>query len=150
MGGVQDSTPAGVAPVMEMIPSLYVSSTIQTIPQYVSVPRADLAGPFPWYKAIPGTADVTEEAPGLLVGYTNGVAAQTVIIEVDGEIEFKTAITSIATPEEAELRARILELRVREAQKRVANSGVKATAAALSALASPEASRGPSTRLAPK
>jgi len=146
MGGVQDSTPSSSQPVMEMMPSQFISSIIQTIPPYMSVPKADLAGPFPWYKSIPGTADPTEEAPGLLV-VTSG-ASVTVVIEVDGVIEFKTAISTVATPEEADLRRKLQELRLRQAQAKIANSGIQATAAVLAAaVGAPSVPPGPSTRL---
>lgn len=100
VGGVQDTQPATVANIGELLPSVYSPST-QTIPSnWVHVPRVDLAGPLPWYKSIAGTADATEEAPGSLCIYATQAAGTngTRYIELVGEFVFKTSVATANTP----------------------------------------------------
>jgi hypothetical protein len=84
----------------------------------VNIPRADLAGPLPWYKSLPGTADATEESPGALV-FAGGVTA-IIAVEIRGVIEFKTSLNTGNTPEEVLLRKKIKELRL---QRELAREG---------------------------
>jgi len=110
VGGIQDTPPATYLQVSELIPST-VKGVGQTVPTpWVRVGRADLAGPFPWYKTIPGTADATEEAPGSIIVIGTGTEAYN--LELKGKFEFKTSVNSGNTPLSAELRARIREERI--------------------------------------
>ncbi len=121
VGGVQDTLPSTFATICELIPAC-IMPTDQTVPSdWQTVPRCDLAGPLPWYKSIPGTADPTEEAPGYLVA--NGATTETVTIEMRGVFEFKTSVAPANTPAELALRARLRAERIASskeaAQKRV-------------------------------
>lgn len=109
VGGIQDTPPASYLQVSELLPSC-VKGVGQTIPtSWVRVSRSDLAGPFPWYKTIPGSADATEEAPGSVIVIGTGTEAYN--IEMKGKFEFKTSVNSGNTPLSAELRAKIREER---------------------------------------
>lgn len=109
VGGIQDTPPASYLQVSELLPSC-VKGVGQTVPtSWVRVSRMDLAGPFPWYKTIPGSADATEEAPGAVIVIGSGT--ETYNIEMKGKFEFKTSVNSGNTPLSADLRARIREER---------------------------------------
>lgn len=96
VGGVEDTPPATFVQVSELIPST-IKGVGQTTPSaWVHVPKIDLAGPFPWYKTIQGTADPTEESPGSIIAVGTGTEA--VIIEFKGKFEFKTAVATANTP----------------------------------------------------
>lgn len=117
VGGIQDTPPATVATVCELLPSCFISLNTtangnkQTVPtEWVNVPKPDLAGPLPWYKSIPGGADATEEAPGLLVGA--GTGTENLYIELRGVFEFKTSVAPANTPLVLELKAKVREERV--------------------------------------
>jgi hypothetical protein len=102
VGGVQDTPPATIGAVMELIPATYLSmtnsayATATTPSDWVQVPQKDLRGPFPWYKALNGTSDATEEAPGLIV--IAGSTTNIVVLEARVELEFKTAVAPANTP----------------------------------------------------
>jgi len=111
VGGVQDVLPATLSDVMELLPSTY-QSTFSTHPSdWVDVPQKDLAGALPWYKAVVGAADTTEEVPGYIC--IAGTTTQVVVIEFKGVFEFKTAVAAANSPEEAALRVKIRESRIR-------------------------------------
>ncbi len=105
VGGVQDSPPNTSANIMELLPSQFMSYH-QTVPNaWTNVPAKDLAGPFPWYKTIPGTADATEEAPGQLCISLTAATSATYHVELMGEFQFKTSVSSGNTPLAAEYQA---------------------------------------------
>lgn len=119
VGGQQDTPPATTPQIMELIPSVFISTAAPaanapnrtTQPtEWVNIPRSDLAGPFPWYKSLPGGADVTEEAPGILVGA--GTATEAMVIEYRGLFEFKTSVAPANTPAAVDMRARLRAERV--------------------------------------
>jgi len=96
VGGVQDTAPATVATVMELLPSAYMGVE-QTVPtEWIRVSPSELAGPLPWYKAIAGAADSTEESPGLFC--VAGTGTEAFAIELRGVFEFKTAAATANTP----------------------------------------------------
>lgn len=107
VGGVQDTLPSTTQQVMELLPSVFRGpvpyDTVRT--DWCHVPPKTLAGPLPWYKTIVGTADSTEEAPGVLC--VAGVATDVIRLEVRGVFEFKTAVAPANSPLEVELRARL-------------------------------------------
>lgn len=110
VGGVQDTPPATVSDTAELLPST-VKGVGQTTPtEWVKVPRADLAGPFPWYKAIAGAADPTEESPGNLI--LRGTGTDTYSLELRGVFEFKTSVSTANTPAAILLRQRAREERL--------------------------------------
>ena len=116
VGGVQDTPPATVGAVMELIPSAFMQALTTVPTEWVNVGKDDLAGPLPWYKSIPGTADATEEAPGLLVGA--GTGSQFLTGELRGVFEFKTSTAPANTPAALVLAARMREEKVKAAQLR--------------------------------
>ncbi len=101
VGGVQDTVPTTMSQIGELIPSslLGVRATIPS--SWVNVPKGDLVGPLPWYKAIPGGADTTEEQPGYIS--IAGTGTETFLFEIAGVFEFKVPISTANTPAEAEL-----------------------------------------------
>jgi hypothetical protein len=112
VGGVQDTLPGTVPLVMELLPSTFLS-TESTVPtEWVVVPKQQLAGPLPWYKAINGAADATEESPGAVV--ISGVTSDGFIAEFRTLIEFKTAVAAANTPliDQARLIARAEKVRL--------------------------------------
>jgi len=96
VGGAQDTPPATKNTVMELLPSAYQGSTYTEPSRTVQVSHADLAGPIPWYKTVPGAADSTEEIPCQLV--IAGAGTDTVVVELWGEMRFKTAASPANTP----------------------------------------------------
>lgn len=106
VGGVQDTSPASLTQVGELLPSAILGMTATVPTEWVNVTGSELAGPFPWYKSVPGTADPTEESPGVIVLYGGGTDGFT--LEIKGVIEFKTAVATGNTPLERE---RILKCR---------------------------------------
>lgn len=102
VGGVQDTPPATLAQVMELVPATFLSmgngtSPTSTVPsEWVRVPTRDLRGPFPWYKALNGGSDATEEAPGLIC--VAGNSTTVTVVELFVVLEFKTAVAPANTP----------------------------------------------------
>lgn len=115
VGGVQDTPPASVADVMQLLPSTPLGGRTTVASDWVRVPKADLAGPFPWYKTIPGAADPTEEAPGAII--VAGSTTDAFQLEIRGVVEFKTAVSATNTPLARELAGRIREERMLNAVK---------------------------------
>lgn len=130
VGAVQDTPPATVQSVMNLLPSVLLSN-ITTVPtSWVNVLRQDLTGPFPWYKSIPGTADPTEESPGMLV--FAGAAGDIFQLEIEGVIQFKTMMSAGNTPSELQARQLLRDARIerersiaRNALLRVLSPGVR-------------------------
>ncbi len=107
--GIQDTPPSTNAQNVELLSSVVLGGVDTRPTNWCSVPAKDLAGPFPWYKALPGTADSTEEAPGALV--VTGSGTDVYLLELRGVIEFKGSIATANTPEELKLMAQLRELR---------------------------------------
>lgn len=130
MGGIQDSIPLAGVSIRELIPSTHLNSGMSVPTQWVNVPKPDLRGPLEWYKTIPGTADPTEEAPGLLVYSMTGTGsvAYTILIEVRGVFEFKTAVATGATPLMRELLSRLHEEKERVVREREKNQVLRTLA----------------------
>jgi hypothetical protein len=118
VGGVQDVPPATVAAVGELMPAVSMpAGGTQTVPsQWASSSKSELAGPFPWYKALNGAADTTEEAPGLLV--FAGTSTQAFNYEFFVTFEFKTAVDPANTPAALALRRELTVLRLEAARLR--------------------------------
>jgi hypothetical protein len=92
-----------------LLPSTVISAG-QSIPsEWVNVSKSDLAGPFPWYKTVVGTADPTEESPGLVT--IAGTSTDAFVAEFRGVFEFKTSVATANTPLGVNLRRRIHEER---------------------------------------
>jgi hypothetical protein len=118
VGGMEDTAPATATDIMELLPSLYLAgySTIPT--KWMTISPKDLAGPLPWYKTIPGTADVTEESPGQLCYVLAGSGSvNSIVIEWSGIFEFKTSVSATNTPLSAKLREMIRDERRRAADE---------------------------------
>lgn len=111
VGGVQDSPPATVNQVAELLPSCLMTVNQLCPTEWVRVGKSDLAGPFPWYKSLPGAADPTEEAPGLL--FICGSGTDAFYLEIRGVLEFKTSVASANTPWAVTARNRAREERTR-------------------------------------
>ena len=111
VGGTQDTLPATLLQVGELIPSVPLGGDSTVPTEWVRCSRQELAGPFPWYKSVVGGADPTEESPGYLV--IVGSATDNYMLEVRGEFEFKTAIATGNSPVAIELRARLRAERLR-------------------------------------
>lgn len=110
VGGVQDTPPGTPSAVAELLPS-NVKGVGQTVPtEWTRVNKTDLAGPFPWYKSVAGTADPTEESPGAIV--LAGTGTDTYIFEMRGVFEFKTSVGTANTPAMVALRSKVREERL--------------------------------------
>jgi hypothetical protein len=110
VGGVQDTAPATVATIMELIPSAYMGVDQSVPSEWIRVSPSELAGPLPWYKAIAGAADGTEESPGVFC--VAGATTEAFAIELRGVFEFKTAAATANTPLGRQLIARRREERL--------------------------------------
>lgn len=98
---VQDTLPNTVASIMELLDS-YFFVGVQTVPsEWVSVSKSGLSGLLPWYKAVNGSFDVTEETPGYLVSKIQTSVGQN--IELRFSVTFKEQVAAAQTPEELEL-----------------------------------------------
>jgi hypothetical protein len=114
--GVQDVPPATLATAAEALNSAVLGG-IATVPtNWVTVNKRDLAGPFPWYKAIPGAADVTEESPGALV--VIGTSTETFVLEYSGVFEFNGALATANSPAAVQLRRELRTLRTSVSNQR--------------------------------
>lgn len=111
-GGVQDTAPSAITDIMQLLPSVAITSSQQCPTNWVKVPALDLKGPLPWYKTIPGTADSTEEAPGQLVFNSGITNSPTLQIEVKGVFEFKTSVATANTPAAIKARKVLHDYRV--------------------------------------
>lgn len=135
LGGVQDTGPSSKAQVMELLPSTYQGATYTKPSEWVKVSPRDLAGPFPWYKTVPGTADATEEAPGVL--YISGTAAETQVLEVRGVFEFKTSVAPANTPLAVKLITQLRKERERTEHEMVRKNLLRALAGDVPSTAPP-------------
>jgi hypothetical protein len=114
VGGVQDTTPATIGAVGELLPAVVLGKSATTPTEWQSVSKSDLAGPLPWYKSVAGSADPTEEAPGVLC--LIGTGTEVLLIELKGVMAFKTAVNTANTPLYAEVLRKMREERVRSEQ----------------------------------
>ncbi len=106
---VPDTLPNTIGTIGVLVPSV-LQTAGQSIPtEWMSIPAKSLQGPFPWYKTVAGTADVTEEVVGTLC--FAGGATDTLYYELRGEIEFKGALPTTSTPLALELRSKLREER---------------------------------------
>ncbi len=113
-GAVQDNPPATVAQASEILPSCFLSA-LQTVPtEWISVPKSDLSGPFPWYKTVAGTPDPSEESPGFF--NVVGTGTDTFYVEFRGVFEFKVSLATANTPAAIALRRKVREDRVARLQ----------------------------------
>lgn len=115
VGGVQDTPPTSLAQIMELIPSTELGQGQLVPTNWVNVPPGDLAGPLPWYKTILGSADATEESPGVFV--LIHTASQTYSVEFFIEYEFKAAVAPANTPAAVSLLAEVLAARRKAAHE---------------------------------
>lgn len=116
VGGVQDTIPQNFTQVGELLSSTVLGGKAVVPTGWVIPSRAELAGPLPWYKTVPGTTGATEEQPGFLV--LGGTSADPFTLEVRGVIEFKTGVATGNTPEEVAALAALRRARVETAQRR--------------------------------
>jgi hypothetical protein len=88
------------------------------------VSKAELAGPFPWYKTIAGGPDPSEEAPGAL--YVLGTTTDPMLVELFGEFEFKASIATNNTPAAVALREELRAFRMLRTEQRERERVMKA------------------------
>jgi len=101
-GSANSTPPTSVLNIMEIVPACVVMSD-HTVPgNWVTVPKADLAGPMPWYKT--QTTSGNDEFPGYLVNAGTALA-----IEYFATIEFKGSVDPANTPEFVEFRRKYRE-----------------------------------------
>lgn len=96
VGGSQDTLPATIATIMELLPAGYMAGSYTKPMDWISVSKGELAGPFPWYKSINGTADTSEEGPGYIC--IAGSTTDNFVYELYATFEFKTAVAPANTP----------------------------------------------------
>ncbi len=116
VGGVQDTLPGTTFQILELIPSVYLGGDTTIPTEWAVVPKSDLSGPLPWYKAIRGAADVTEETPGYLC--IAGTGSASFVVEVRAVYEFKTSVAPANTPSAISLRKQLLAERVQMVKER--------------------------------
>jgi len=107
---VVDGNPASVGQVMELLSSTFAEPSVTKPGEWVNVRKEELAGPFPWYKTVDGTPDVTEEYPGSVI--LRGTGADPFTIEFRCVVELKEGVATANTPQELELVRRRREMRV--------------------------------------
>jgi len=113
-GGLEDTPPATLAAISELIPSVCLPGHQNNPTNWIVVSKKELAGPFPWYKTIQGTADTTEEAPGQMCIYSAINTAAKWYIEYKGVFEFKTSMAAGSTPLYLEFLKKVREDRIRK------------------------------------
>lgn len=113
-GGMEDTPPATLATISELIPSCFMPGHQQTPSAWIRVSKKELQGPFPWYKTIQGTVDTTEESPGQMCFLINSNTTSTLYVEFKGVFEFKTSIASGNTPMYLEFLKKVREERVKK------------------------------------
>ncbi len=116
LGGVQDSPPATLANVAEVLSSVILTTTDTVPTEWCRPTKSELSGPFPWYKSVAGAADSTEEAPGSIC--VAGTGTESWVLEMRGVVEFKTSVPTGATPLALELQARLHRERVETSRRR--------------------------------
>ena len=122
VGGVQDTLPSTTGSILELDASvrfggLLGSVPTQTVPsEWIKVDPKELSGALPWYKSVRGSADVTEEAPGVLV--FGGAGSAAIFMEVRALYEFKAPVAPANTPLTLELRSKLRQEIAREAAGR--------------------------------
>jgi hypothetical protein len=109
VGGIQDTPPATVAAILELLPASLIGPTQTVYTQWISPSKSELAGPLPWYKTIQGTADSTEEAPGQVA--LAGTVADGYAVELSGVLEFKGSVATANTPAALKVREELRALR---------------------------------------
>jgi len=131
VGGVQDTAPGSLAQVSELLPACFVAGSATQPSDWVRPTRSELAGPLPWYKTIPGSADSTEESPGTIIVVGTGTDA--FLLEMRGIFEFKTSVSTGNTPSAVEMHRRLREEKIsiarnaeRELLLKILNMGVVA------------------------
>jgi len=86
---------------MEQMNATYIDQSQTTPTGWVNVDRAVLAGPFPWYRCVDGTADTSEEVPARLI--IIGTGTDSFALEFWMDVEFKEAAATANTPMEIAL-----------------------------------------------
>lgn len=110
VGAVEDTPPSTVNQTSQLLPSVWLPGTNTVPSNWCTVSKQDLAGPFPWYKTIPGTADATEEKPGIIV--ICGVTTDSYVIEIEATFKFKTSVAAGNTPMELAARRTLRQARM--------------------------------------
>jgi len=107
---IQDTNPGTLTQGLQVIPTTVLAGAATEPSTWCRVSPQDLAGAFPWYKAIPGAADPTEETPGQII--VNGTTSDLYQIEIRGVCKFKGAVSGGNTPEELQARMVLRNCRV--------------------------------------
>jgi hypothetical protein len=113
VGGVQDTFPATLAAIGELISSNVLGASEQVPTGWVKPTKQELAGPFPWYHSVVGTMDATEESPGTLVFYPQSTGS--FMFEIKGVLTFKISVGGGNTPAQLKLMKELRELRAAKA-----------------------------------
>jgi len=111
---IQDTNPGTLTQSLQTINTTVLAGAAVLPSPWSSPSRKDLAGPFKWYKAIPGAADPTEETAGQII--INGTAADTYQLEVRGVVSFQGAVSGGNTPEELQARLVLRNARIKREQ----------------------------------
>ncbi len=106
---LSDTAPSTVAQIAELKASSVLAMSSTTPTPWASVPRSDLAGPFPWYKVIDGTPDTSEEIPARF--QVSGGSTDPFTVEFVIGIQFKESLPPANTPMELEMLRGMRELR---------------------------------------
>ncbi len=102
VGSANTTPPATSQTMMEIVPSVYQTAQEVVPSNWVVVPKADLAGPLPWYKT--QTVVGNDEYPGYLVSLNSAADIEYVAV-----IEFKGSVDPANTPAWREFRRKYRE-----------------------------------------
>jgi len=94
--GVVDTPPASSAAASENLYTACLGVRQTKHSEWMKIPPEILSGYLPWYKAVTGTLDVSEEYQGVL--YFTGTSAETVYWEIRGVCVFKNSVPEGSTP----------------------------------------------------
>jgi hypothetical protein len=114
---IQDSLPATTS-IGELMNCISLTPIMTMPTEWCSVRKTDLRGLFPWYKAVNGTFDTTEEAPGILRLLGPAAATDQIVVEAYCTMTFKTGISAANTPKVFELTRQKHRLLVEEAKEK--------------------------------
>jgi hypothetical protein len=126
VGGVQDTAPATVTAVGELLSSTAFGGDSTVPSSWVKPTKEELSGPLPWYKSIAGSADTTEEQPGQII--VAGNASEGFMLEIEGVVEFKVSVGTGNTPAQLQLLSELRRLRQREADEKARTEVIRSLA----------------------
>ncbi len=98
---VTDTSPLTFGNINDFLFQCSVTGTMTQPANWVTIPRSTLQGPMEWYWAVVGTAVPVEEIQGtFFFAALSGTGTPTIVLEIEGEIEFSGPVDPGSTPQE--------------------------------------------------